>query len=287
MVGTFFAIDVETANADMASICQIGLVRYDGHQEVFARSWLIDPRDSFWPYNIALHGITPEMVAGSPVFSEVAPELSAIVSGQVLVSHTHFDRISTYQACALCELDHWPCTWLDSARVVRRTWPDFARTGYGLKKIAKHLGIDFRHHDALEDARAAAQVLLRACEMQGLTITDWLERVGQPIDPSHSGPIRREGNEEGSLAGERVVFTGSLAIPRRQAADMAAALGAAVDSGVTKKTTIVVVGDRDIAREGWAEKSAKHLRAEELCEQGYDIRIIGERDFLKLTEMIG
>ena len=45
------------------------------------------------------------------------------------------------------------------------------------------MGIAFRHHDALEDARAAAEIMLRACdETAGLDAEDWLARVERPID---------------------------------------------------------------------------------------------------------
>lgn len=43
----FVAIDVETANAKRASICQIGLVVYDNRKVVDEWSTLINPEDSF------------------------------------------------------------------------------------------------------------------------------------------------------------------------------------------------------------------------------------------------
>jgi DNA polymerase-3 subunit epsilon len=47
----FIAIDVETANADMASICQIGIARFKGG--ALAEEWktYVDPQDhlSIWP----------------------------------------------------------------------------------------------------------------------------------------------------------------------------------------------------------------------------------------------
>ena len=45
---------------------------------------------------------------------------------------------------------------MDSAKVSRRWWTQYAKRGYGLKNIASDLGIEFNHHDALEDARATA-----------------------------------------------------------------------------------------------------------------------------------
>lgn len=287
MAGEFFAIDVETANGGMHSICQIGLVGYRDGQEVLARSWLVDPRCEFDEQNIAVHGITAEMVAGQPHFGVLAGEVAAIVEGRVLVSHTHYDRLATARACEHHSLPLWQCQWLDSAIVVRRAWPEFARTGYGLAKITAHLGIEFRHHDALEDARAAAKVMLHACEIRGVTVDHWLHLASAPVARLYPERVARDGNEEGPLAGERIVFTGSLNITRSDAADLCASLGAAVDPGVTKKSTIVVVGDRDLWKFGGKAKSNKHLRAEELIGQGIAIRIIGESDFVAMTEMIG
>ena len=43
----FVALDVETANPDMASICQIGAARYSGG--ILAEEWktYVDPQDYF------------------------------------------------------------------------------------------------------------------------------------------------------------------------------------------------------------------------------------------------
>lgn len=176
--------------------------------------------------------------------------------------------------------------WLDSARVARRAWPDCAWSGYGLANVCERIGYKFRHHDALEDAKASGRVLLAAIDATGLDIGAWLKRVKQPIDPSKSSSgwaISREGNPEGELYGEVMVFTGALQIPRREAADLAAGIGCAVDARVTKRTSILVVGDQDISKLAGKEKSSKHLKAEQLISQGQTIRIIKESDFRELA----
>ena len=76
------------------------------------------------------------------------------------------------------DLEQLQVTWLDSAKISRLAWPDeFGVRGYNLKNIANHLNITFTHHDALEDARAAAEIVLRACDSTQLDIGGWLERV--------------------------------------------------------------------------------------------------------------
>ena len=81
---------------------------------------------------------------------------------------------------------------------------------------------------ALEDAKASGHVLLAAIDKTGLDISAWLKRVKQPINPSNSScgsAVNRDGNPEGELSGEVMVFTGALEIPRREAADLAAGIG--------------------------------------------------------------
>ena len=158
----FVAVDVETANSNVSSICQVGIavVRSARITEVWTQ--LIDPHDFFDPYNIAVHGIDQNSVSGCPRFEEVCDRIAEHL-GKIVVSHTFFDRGAILKAFAECgkPLDYE--IWIDSAQVARRAWPDkYAFGGYNLGNVARDLGIRFRHHDAGEDARAAAEVVLRA-----------------------------------------------------------------------------------------------------------------------------
>jgi NAD-dependent DNA ligase len=104
---------------------------------------------------------------------------------------------------------------------------------------------------------------------------------------SIGGRVSREGNPDGPFYGEVLVFTGSLCIPRSEAADFAAKVGCRVDSGVTKRTTLLVVGDEDVERLAGHDKSSKHRKAEELIQSGQPIRIIQESDFSELVDLSG
>ncbi|MCY4481086.1 MAG: hypothetical protein OXB97_14455 [Rhodospirillales bacterium] len=169
--------------------------------------------------------------------------------------------------------------------IARRAWPDdFGVRGWGLKNIANHLGIAFKHHDALEDAKAAAEIVLRACDATQLDIEGWLQRVREPIFSSKTpNSVSREGNTEGPLYGETIVFTGALSIRRKEAADLAARGGCDVTNSVSKKTTILVVGMQDKTRLNGYDKSTKHRRAESIIAEGFDIRILSERDFIEMS----
>ena len=282
----FLAIDVETANADMASICQIGLAKFENG--ILSHEWksYVDPEDYFDDINVSIHGIDETTVEGAPTFPELYDTLRSYLAGTVVVCHTHFDRVAIRQAHQRYNVIAPECTWLDSSMVTRRAWTECARKGYGLYNVCRMLGYEFKHHDALEDAKAAAHIILAASIETGLDIDNWLKRIRQPIDPTASSSgsaIKRDGNPEGTLYGEVLVFTGALEITRREAADLAATIGCQVASGVTIKTTMLVVGDQDIKKLVGHKKSSKHRKAEELIMNGVSIRILKESDFKELV----
>ena len=277
----FLALDVETANADFASLCQIGIVCFDEGRPTWTWQTLLNPEDYFDPLNVSIHGIDEQAVRDAPIFPDVYETLARTLEGRVVVCHTPFDRAAVFQVTAKYGLREVPIRWLDTARVARRAWPEhFARSSYGLASVAAFCGISFEHHRADEDARAAGEVLLRAMLDTGLDLEGWLARVRQGIDPSKG---KREGNPDGPLAGEVVAFTGALSMPRREAADMAAEAGCDVGPGVTKKTTLVVVGQQDVRKLHGHEKSSKHRKADKLISEGLPIRIVGEDDFRRLV----
>jgi len=278
----FIALDIELANPSLDSICQIGLAAFTGDQIELWASY-INPEDYFSPLNEAVHGITAEIVRFAPTLPGVIDHLQQTLTQQVVVTHTPFDKLAINRSLERYNLSAIDCTWLDSARVVRRAWTEYAASGYALAKITQVLGIQFAHHQAQEDARAAGLVLLEAMKKTGLSLEEWLVRVNQPIAPGQRAKISRRGNPDGPLAGEVAVFTGALSIPRKQASDLAAEAGCDVRTSVSKKTTLLVVGDQDIRKLAGRTKSSKQRKAEALISEGVDIRIVGESDFLRLT----
>lgn len=285
-MSTFVVVDVETANPDFASICQIGVVLFMDGQVVDTWKTLVDPEDCFYVANVKVHGITPEIVEGAPTFQEIDAQVRRLFNGQIVVCHTAFDRVSLSKSVGNYGLADYDCIWLDSARVGRRAWTQFARRGYSLPNFAQYLGIEYQAHDAAEDARAAGEILLRAIDETGLSVEDWLVRVEQPIfgESDYKASIVQTGNPYGPLAGELVVFTGALSMTRKDAAKMAAEAGCEVGSGVTKKTTLLVVGELDVRVLVGHKKSSKQRKAEKLIEGGQALRIVTEPDFMRLVD---
>ncbi len=193
MATEFTAIDLETANPDAYSICQIGIARYlDGE---LAEEWMsyIDPQANFNRDNIAIHGITAPAVRGWPTLPEVAGRLHEMLDGRIVVSHSHFDRVALEEAFDRHEIPRLSCEWLDSTLVARRAWEGFSKRGFGLENLCRILGYRYQRHDALGDAKAAGVVMLAAIEQTGIGLTRWLRQVELPIDEGPRLPIRALG----------------------------------------------------------------------------------------------
>jgi DNA polymerase-3 subunit epsilon len=69
----FVAIDVETANADLSSICQVGIAGYTGGCISVEWKSYVDPEDFFDEVNISIHGIDESVIEGAPTFKDIAP----------------------------------------------------------------------------------------------------------------------------------------------------------------------------------------------------------------------
>lgn len=277
----FYAIDVETANADYSSICQIGVAKFDGDEIIERWATLINPETYFDEMNIGIHGITEYDVADAPTFSDVYSELKTRIEGKIAVHHMPFDRSAINRACIKYGLELIDTQWLDSARVVKRTWLQFSQKGYGLSNISNFLGINFEHHDALEDAIAAGKVLIEASKQSGLSLDELLVRVKKPISLKTLKDLSV--NSDGHLFGEIIVFTGELSLPRRELSQYASALGCVVKGAVSKTTTMLVVGIQyEIKLADGYSKSSKHRKAEELIKEGHNIRILSEDDFTEI-----
>ena len=176
----FTAIDVETANSDMASICQIGVARFVDGRVVDEWVTLIDPEDRFSSRNVRVHGIREKDVRGRPTFPQIVRQLDSFLRNEICVCHTHFDRVALAKVFDKYGLEPIDLVWLDSATVTRQTWADCSRRGYGLADVTRKIGYEFAHHDALEDAKACGHVLIAAIEVSGVDVDDWVQRIGQP-----------------------------------------------------------------------------------------------------------
>ncbi|MDP2305492.1 MAG: exonuclease domain-containing protein [Pseudomonadota bacterium] len=122
-----------------------------------------------------IHGITDEMLSGQPRFVEVAPTLSRLLGGAILVAHNaRFDLAFLDMECARAGLTAPEVPVIDTLGLSRRV---LALPSHRLSAVCEHLGIGRgRAHRALDDAEAtwemAWQLLDRADPERRLTVED-------------------------------------------------------------------------------------------------------------------
>ncbi len=128
----------------------------------------------FSPRCVAVHGIHPADVQDALTFDAIWEKHQHIFEAYPIIAHNAaFDlnvlcaSISTYGlACPYLE---YSCSRL----IARRAWP--GRPSYALKATADVLGLQFKHHDALEDAKVCGQIVLAAAQESGTQTLDAME----------------------------------------------------------------------------------------------------------------
>lgn len=269
----FIALDVETANGNASSICQIGLACVSADNSIQTYSTLINPEQQFEYFNTKLHGIDQKMVNSAPRFSDAFNLIAPLLRQQPVIQHSTFDKRAIEAACERCKLPSGGITWLNSVTVARTAWPEFkGNGGHGLGHLKQQLALDFHHHDAEEDARAAALVVLHAENRTGRS----LEQLAQSATKQASaGRAKPTANPDGALFGQTVVFTGDMKWSHSDAGQRAAKIGLAVTSTVTRKTSFLVVGNT-------TTQSTKLEKAILLSADGHHVRLLSEDDFANL-----
>lgn len=154
------ALDFETASQSADSACQLAVVRIEGWELCAAHSWLIRPPSDEFVFTY-LHGIAWEHVAGEPDFGALWPQLKPHFQGvDFLAAHNApFDRGVLAATCDRYGLTPPETPYIDTVQVARKVWKIFPTK---LNLVAAHLGIALNHHEALSDAKACAQIMIRA-----------------------------------------------------------------------------------------------------------------------------
>ena len=160
----FVAIDVETANFEPTSVCSIGAVKVKNGVIVDQLYRLVKPEPEYYlrRFTTQIHGIGKADTENEPVFSEVWAEFDEFIEGLPLVAHNKkFDQ-KCIEACLRCyRMDHLYYRFYCTLEASRRKIPRSVCGSYSLPAVCNFLGIPFfNHHDALADARAAAQIAM-------------------------------------------------------------------------------------------------------------------------------
>ena len=312
---TFIAIDYETANSNYLSACALGITFVEkGVVLESVQTYIKPPEDfsSFDPFNISIHKIQPSQVKNAPSFDTVWDTIEKFHSKNNVPFACHysgFDIRVTEALLKYYKIEFQEIQFYDTFTIAKKMWPEFSN--HKLNYLSDKFDIQLDHHNASSDAQACALIALKQIEVlekksllevaqnygfklgvlnsSGVkTMSDFKiyggGHFGNKVDSSKGLKPTKELNMGGDLYGKRVVFTGELStLTREVAIQRAVDNGAIVNSAVSVKTNFLVVGVSDLIDFNEGRKTRKLQAAEKFSDEGNDISIIDEEDFLRLT----
>lgn len=274
----FVSIDFEIMTPERTSACAVGLVVVlDGVISMKFYSLIKPIPDGRTRLNTYIHGITPAMVENAPTFDMLFPHLRELIGDLPIVCHNRNMDINVLRDC-MC---HYGLTGID----VDNNICTYELTGLKLEACCAKYGINMGvHHDALDDATACAKVLLA---YEGKAIP-----TGPPVGLKQILKEKRKFEREtlDPLADDQVkdkstpffhasvVITGTFAAypNRNELGQRLKALGADINTAVSGKTNVVVIG----AGAGWS----KIEKIDAYRAKGHDIRVIYEPELIEILE---
>lgn len=291
----YIVLDVETTglSTEFDDIIEFGAIRVENGQETDCFNTLIDPGYPIPPYITQLTGITDADIAGAPDLSTAIQDIAAFIGDLPVVAHNAtFDLrflLHAYQKANL----HANFHYFDTLTLSKHAFPN--APNHKLSTLISYLGIDGeQEHRALSDVRFTYQIFC-ACRAHvdlSLFILPYPSTKSQrrkqyrarkryyireaacqkaAIDPNHP------------LYQKRILFTGTMQIPRHQAAQLAEDCGAFLTGSVSKNTDYLVVGTQDSSSSDIDNMSTKEKKAHWLNEhEDGHIQIINEAEFIKL-----
>jgi DNA polymerase-3 subunit epsilon len=307
----FITIDFEIANHEYSSACSLGLALVNNNEIIDKKHFYIQPATLYFnPDMVNIHGITAEHVKDAKKFNEIWDEIKEYFNdSNVFVAHNAQFDMSVLHACLKeYSLEMPDFTYIDSIPISSRACRG-ERVGNSLKERLDYFGIPLKdHHDALADAVSTAQLVIQCVKLENRssleaycrTYWDIPKRSFSELKPNRSFRKRKKFNkinikeiaatvetfdETHVFFGKTFVFTGELqSVDRNTAMQKIVDLGGVVKSGVSKKVNYLVVGKQDKSLVGANGLSTKEEKAYTLINQGVDIKILYEDEFLRMID---
>jgi DNA polymerase-3 subunit epsilon len=161
----YTVFDTETTGLDPAGgdeIIAVGAARIVNGRLLQGETFesLVDPQRGLPEASIAVHGITPDMLAGQPTIAQVLPRLRRFAEETVLVGHNAAFDLRFLQLKEAATGVRFDQPVLDTLLLSAAVHPE--HRSHSLEEIAARLGVTVvGRHTALGDALVTAEVFLR------------------------------------------------------------------------------------------------------------------------------
>lgn len=303
----FCTIDFETANNAMNSACSVGIAAVIEGEIVKKEYFLIKPPTNHFRHeNTEINGISLEDVKDAKTFDEIFPEiLKYIAYSRFVIAHNaQFDMTVIHECAKHYEISVPDFEYLDSINLTSKV----SSCGNSLTDCCNYFNVSLdNHHNALSDALATAEIIISALRLSGHpTIDEYIDsysgirvKLYSELKPTRTMVSGKGFNGRVKVSevaaetdnfdtthpfyGKSFVLTGDLkSLDRKSAMQAIVNIGGVMKSGVSKKTDYLIVGQQDKKIVGEDGLSTKEEKAYALIEQGCDIKILKEDEFLSL-----
>ena len=186
----FVAVDIETANPDPTSICEIALVKISGDLgsgQVF--NTLIRPEGdlSVHPYNFLVHGLREEDLIDEPALNSIWDQIVDFVGELPLVAHNATQDLNKIFKTIRPDAPSLRSTEFFCTLTIARAMDEIlSEDGFTLETVAELVGADWGKsdrasgvigHSAALDAIATADTFLRMLSIRKTDITGLMEQL--------------------------------------------------------------------------------------------------------------
>ena len=161
MITNFAAIDFETANGELNSVCSVGVVIVQDGEITEKFYSLIRPTPNYYYYwNTVVHGLTRNDTDLAPIFPEVWKKIAPKIDGLPLVAHNSpFDEGCLKAVHRVYQMDYPDYEFYCTCRAARRKFKGVGLPNHKLDTVAAYCGFNLKnHHHALADAEACAAI---------------------------------------------------------------------------------------------------------------------------------
>ena len=291
---TFF--DIEILNNDPASICSIGIIVLKDQQIIKQYYSLIKPQNmSFDYFRYEIHHIRPRDLKKAKSFKEVWKEISIYFEGQIVLSHDVQSDMSHLRAVLRREHISYPQLYMSCTNVIAHILePELSK--YNITELCQYFHIPIVHaHNALDDALACTQIYLAMMNKYGYkSLADFHQKnhlaLGEMktnyyrniISPDLADVSNHLYSHPLSLS--CVTFAGELASDKDIIDDYMKEAHLFVSRDVNTHTDYLVIGDIDFKKIRYNHRNRKVKKALHLINEGQDLHIIKEHDFLNLLK---
>lgn len=267
----FIAVDFETATNDRMA-CQVGIVVVKNGVVAERISRLIQPPSNKYDVGpINVHHITPDKTENSPTFDIVWDDIQQYFINQTVVAHNcMFDEDVLYRNLNFygimpMGLLPFKCTCNLYNRI-------------GLHDLCEAFGMSTEgHHDALFDAECCAQFYLNylnGVKPDYSLIKQQKPKYAKLTEKALKGDVLikdlSQADPNNPFYDRKLVITGEFDIERKELARKLKAMGADIDTAISKKTNFVLIGQDP--------GPSKMDKLNKLIHDGFQIRKIYQSD---------